>query len=226
MPQAPLGRRQALVDRVADQRVHERQGLFVADDLDAGEVGERLGGAGLRQPGQRRHRRQGGAVAQDGGRSRDDHDVAVAACRSCSSTLLEMAREPDATTRSACEASGRTPSAARACSSWQSRSGLPEVVRWQAVTNKGPRAAAEASLDQLGRRLHGQRRGSQDERLGLERQLGHQVLVVGCSPVRTGGQDQHRYGGEPSYQVRQEAQRGAVTPLRVVDGEHQRSIGA
>ena len=51
------------------------------------------------------------------------------------STRLETARDPIARTVSACAASGRTPSASRALSSWRSSSGLPEVVRKQAATN-------------------------------------------------------------------------------------------
>jgi hypothetical protein len=51
--------------------------------------------------------------------------------------MLDTAREPIATTVSACAASGRTRSASRPRSSCRSSSGLPEVVRWQARVNSG-----------------------------------------------------------------------------------------
>ena len=60
------------------------------------------------------------------------------------STRLETARDPIARTVSACDASGRTPSASRARSSWRSRSGLPDVVRKQAAANASSAPASRA----------------------------------------------------------------------------------
>ncbi len=64
--------------------------------------------------------------------------------------MLETAREPMALTVSACDASGRTPSASSARSSWRSSSGLPDVVRWHAAMKALVRASPSRSRTSCG----------------------------------------------------------------------------
>ena len=69
--QLALAERQAVVDGVADQRVHEPGRRLGAQDLGARERRHRARDLGLVEPGDARHRRQVGALAEHGDRAGD-----------------------------------------------------------------------------------------------------------------------------------------------------------
>lgn len=224
MAKFPLGRRLRLVHRVPHERVCERHWLLVPDDLGTRQCGQRFRGTGLRDAGQCRDRRQGRTVAEDGGRPRDDHDVGW---QPAQLQQYPARHRPRPDRYDPVGVGGIRPDAV-------SRKSLEQLTQQERVPRGRPLAGgdeqgcgsyAEPSLHQFRRRLRGQRRRPYDERLGFERQLCDEVLVVVLLAGAQGRQDQYGYRGEPSYQICQEAERGAVTPLRIVDREYQWSLG-
>ena len=67
--------------------------------------------------------------------------------------------------------------------------------------------------------------GRSDGRGRVQRQLGEQFVVVVLLARAQGAHDQHRQRLQPADQVGEPAQRRAVAPLHVVDGEHERPVG-
>jgi hypothetical protein len=134
--QGALRARHRPVDGIPDQRVDEPDRVLVAQDLRPGQVREGGRGRGLVEAGH---------LGIDGRSARSPSTATAPATavassgsrRSRVSTMLATAREPQAMTRSAWAASGRTRSASSARSSWRSSSGLPAVVVWQAARNSG-----------------------------------------------------------------------------------------
>ena len=137
--------------------------------------------------------------------------------------LLEIAREPS---HHPVRVRGvrPDPSASRARSSWRSSSGLPgwwggrrrrtgRRLRVEARRTSSAVASADsAPAAARPRPAPGGARPSSSS-------------SGGRSPVAHRGHDQHRHAVEPAGEVGEEAQRGGVAPLQVVDGEHQRAVG-
>ena len=137
--------------------------------------------------------------------------------------MLDTAREPIAVTVPACASAGRTPSVSSARSSCRSSSGLPEVVRWQAATNRGSAPSPSRAPHEVGDALGAQRAGPHGRGRRVELQLRDQRVVVELLPGAQGRHQQHRQPVEPAHQVREEAQRTGVAPLQVV--HHDASAG-
>ncbi len=134
--------------------------------------------------------------------------------------MLDTARDPIAFTVSACDASGRTPSTCRARSSWRSSSGLPPVVRWQAVTNGSCASAPRRSRTSSAVASGASGPGCTCTVAVVLGQLGEQWLVVMRLTGAQGRGDEHRQSLQPAQQEGQRAKRAGVAPLHVVDGQH------
>ena len=138
------------------------------------------------------------------------------------STWRESVSGPSSRTRAAAVAVGSMPSATSACTSSPSRSGLPPHEACTASRNSGagsaaslsPRSSATAST------LSTRRAHDRPERLRLE--LREDRGVRAGLPLAGGGRHDHRQALEPAGQVGQEAQRGRVAPVEVVDGHQHR----
>ena len=223
MEQGPLRRREVVVHRLANQRVHEPQVPFLGHDLAPAQGVERGGDLFLRVLGQLRHRRQTGRLTEDGDGPRcggDDvrhpakpqrhdrrhgprahraHRVDVRHVRR-DSLVLERAQQ------------------------------LPQqqrVARRHAVAgaHEGLRALTETLPHECPGRLGREWRRPQPRHRGVEGDLQQQRVVGLVLPGTPRQDDQDRQPLEPLDQVGQEAERRAVTPLDVVDADQQRLLG-
>ena len=223
---SPGGR--SSVDRRRDQRVHEAERVLVAQHLRAGQRGDRRGGLALGEPGQLGDRGQGRAVAEHGDGPRHVAAARAASGRSRISTMLDTAREPIARTVSACEASGRTPSASSA---------RQQLAQQQRVAGGGAVAGRDEGVvrhapsrlpHQVARRPSAvSGRGRDGDRVRVVGQdLVHAASSSACgSPVRRVATTSTGRPSSAAGEVGEEAQGGGVAPLQVVDGEQHRPVG-
>ena len=133
--QLALARRELLVDRVPDQRVHEAQRRLGAQDLGPGQRRVASATASASSPvwaatvGT-------SAAAPSTATARATWTVSGASRARRINTVRDTARGPTSSTRSTWEASGSTPSERSADTSWPRSSGLPPVAFWQAAAKR------------------------------------------------------------------------------------------
>ena len=222
--QLALAERQALVDGVAYERVHEPGRRLGAQDLGPRERGHRARDLGLVEPGHAGHRPEVGALAEDGDGAGDG------------GRLAGQPREPQQ------HGARHGARADRAHHVGVRRVGLDrfglervqELADEQRVAAGGAMAGlaeqavglgAEAFRHELADGVLAERAGP-DVRggrvvgdLGQQRGVGRRVAGADA------GGDEHRLAFEAPDQVGEEPQRRAVAPLEVVDLEQQRALG-
>ncbi len=137
-----LSVRQLVVDRLAHERVDERDRRLGVDEVGAHERGGGGGDGRLVELGEQRERAHVGALAEDRDGACDGGRGRVSGARGSSSTVRETARGPTSWTIAVAAAVGATPSAARPASSWRSSSGLPPVTSPQASQKGGGRSGS------------------------------------------------------------------------------------
>ena len=222
--QLALAERQALVDGVAHQRVHEARRRLRAQDLGPRERGHRARHVRLLEAGDAGHRGQVRALAEHGhgagdrgglagklrepqqhgagDRARTDraHHVGVRGIRLDRVGLErvhELADEQRVATR-----------------------GLVAGLAERAV-GLGAEPAGDEPPDGLLR----QRAGPDVRGRGIVGDLGQQRRVGRRVAGPHGGADEDRLALQPAHEVGQEAQARAVAPVQVVDLEQQRALG-
>ena len=216
--EAAAGGGQLEVDGVAHQRVHEPS-LVGAQDLGPHERLDRLRGLGLPRA---RQRGDGGEArllaehrdrAGDGGRGR----------RQPGEPQQDRARRPRAARSPEIEAAsgGRcSPASARQQLAQQQRVAGRDVL---AGGGEGAVGVAEQRGHEPERAVGGQRLGPDGDGRRVLADLAQQQLVGVRLAGADRGRDQHGQRRDAAREVGDEAQRGGVAPLQVVDAEHERA---
>ena len=224
MQQLALAQREAVIDGVAHQRVHEAGRRLGAQDLGARE--RRHGPRDLRlvetrDPG---HRGQVGALAQHGDGARDRGGLA----RQPRQSQQDRARDGARTDRAhhvgvrgvGLDGVGLERVQQLADEQRVAAGGLVAGLAEGAVGLRAEAAGDEPADGLLRQRArpHVRGRGVVGD-LGQQRRVGRRV----AGPH--GGRDQHRLALQAPHQVGQEAQRRAIAPVQIVDLEQQRLLG-
>ena len=213
-----LGPREVVIDGVADERVHERQRLA------------------LEQVGRGQCVRRGDDVVHAGQRGDVGGRRAVAQHRDGPGHLQRVTRQPgEAGDDRLGDGAGADLVHARdavgvRCDLLVAQE-ADELARQQRVAarrllargREGRVRLAEETGDQPACRLRAQRGGGEVDGRRVRGQLGQQRAGGLRGPL--GRDDEHRQAIEPLAQIGQEAQRGVVAPLDVVDREHERLLG-
>ncbi len=220
VPQRALRSAQVAVDRLAYERVDEGQRLFVLHDLGAGQHGQGRRRARLAQPRQCGHGLKPRAVARARPPPAPPRLTSAGNRRSRMSTTLDTARDPTATDQVCVRRVGThaTGSRERAAAD----GAAADCPRWSGDTQRRTagrpvhRGAGQPSLRSRGC----QRQGSDDDGGWLVQQLGQELLAVVLLAGQHRAEHQDRCRIEPAGEVGEVAQRRAVAPLDVVDGQH------
>ena len=208
--------RHRLADRVADDRVHERERPSRQQDLRHREIVRAGGDGGGRQPRERRH-------ASDRRRSQHRNGAGHLGVVRAERVEPQEDRATDGS-RSELEHRGRIGAAAVAQAGEQLAQ-VEGVAAGRLVTAAAQRVArvlAEHVTHDLGRRLGAQRLQRQRPLAGRRRQPVEQ-LALRLGPVGAGGADeQQRHALEPPREIDEGAQRRRVRPVGVVGDQQQR----
>ena len=222
--QLALAERQLLVHGVAHERVHEADRQVRPQDLGARKRARGVGHARLVEAGERRDDRERGALGQDGDRAGDRDRV------------LGQPREPhDHSARDRSRADlehhlgvGGVRPHAVGLERGQELAQEERVAARGAVAGGAERVVglgAEPLADELADRLGAEGGGPDGDRRRLVGDLGEQRRVGARLAAAHGGRHEDRLALEAPRQVGEEAQRGAVAPVQVVDGQHERLLG-
>ena len=225
MEERSLARGDVAVDGGADERVHESQRRFGADDLGPDQLVEHPRCLLVLDAAERCRRPEVGAFAEDGERTRDGR-ASPPSRASRTSTERDAARGPSSSISAAFLASEATPSAASTLSSSSRSSGFPPRRGMAGGDEAGVSGLAEARADELGHRPLGQRARLERHGDRLGRQLAQERGVdTGLRRAQAAG-DEHRQALEAARKVGEESQRGVVAPVQVVDRKDERPLGA
>ncbi len=228
MVQLALPGGQGLVDRVADQRVHEAQRVVRPQTPRRGPAPASAAAVGrLVEPGQGGDVGEPAAVAEDrhrAGRPRCSRPAAGrGASGPCSTRLATRSRSPcrRATRRVARPRPAARAAAGAAAAGCRRSCGGRRRRTGRARRRRGGRApAASVASGASGP-------GCTCTVAVVLGQLGEQCLVVVRLAGAQGRGDEHRQSLQPAQQEGERAQRAGVAPLHVVDGEdHRLLLGA
>ncbi len=209
------------VDGVADQRVDEAERLVGTQDLRAGERLHGIGGRRFVDLGERGDRRKTGLLAEhrdrasDGGRRRGQAAEA------------EQHRPGDGTRTDRADGIGVPGVRDHALGGERAE----QLAQEQRIAGgdlaarrceRLVRLVVESHPNESGGRSPRERARRQRERYRLLGELSEQRLVGLWLAAADRGRDQHRQARHPTGEIRGEAQRGRIAPLKVVDAERER----
>ena len=219
-----LPQRQALVDGVADERVHEPGRRFRAQDLGAGERGHRAGDLRLVEPRDTGDRRQVRSLPQHRDRAGDARRLAGQPGEPQQDGARDRAR-PDRPHHVGVGGIGLDRVG------FERVQQLPDEQRVAAGGRVAGRAegavgfGTEPARDERADRLLRERAGAHVGGGGIVGDLGQQRGVGGRVAGAHGRGDEHRLALQAAHEVGEEAQARAVAPVQVVDLEQQRVLG-